>query len=69
MTLQEVIYSDWYAKPNDEIGGWCVMPVDSTPIASGVHAIGDFMTAEIATHVAATHNFWLQEMKDLGAIV
>lgn len=53
----------WFVKPDDLIGGWCVMTVDLTPGeasdqfgAPGVHQVGDFLTEEMARHVAELHN-------------
>lgn len=70
--IDRMMSSPWYAKPNDLIGGWCVMDVDLTPgqadqmeFAKGakefiLHEIGDFLTKEMAQHVADLHNAWLK---------
>jgi hypothetical protein len=50
----------WYARENDLIGGWCIMPIDLPP-SSGVPDIGDFLTQEVAQHVADLHNDWLDK--------
>jgi hypothetical protein len=45
----------WYARPNDLIGGWCVMPSGEPP-SSGGPEVADFCTEGIARHVAELHN-------------
>ena len=52
----------WYAHPNDVIGGWCVMPVDSPPSKAKVQEVADTVTEAAARHIADTHNRWLLEM-------
>jgi hypothetical protein len=49
----------WYARENDVIGGWCVMPVDEPP-SYGVREVCDFVSRELAEHIAAVHNAWLE---------
>lgn len=49
----------WYAKPNDVIGGWCVMPVDEPP-SCGMFEVVDFISQEAAEHIAMLHNAWLE---------
>lgn len=48
----------WYVKPNDLIGGWCVMPMDSTPgdAPYGVSEVADFCSKEVAEHIVELHN-------------
>lgn len=55
----------WYARENDVIGGWCVMPVDQPP-SSGVPEVADFCTKEHAEHVAELHNRWLEAEREQG---
>ncbi|GAA0493685.1 hypothetical protein Ade02nite_21290 [Paractinoplanes deccanensis] len=45
----------WYARPNDLIGGWSVMPVDQPP-SSGYPEVGCFLSRPVAEHIAALHN-------------
>lgn len=47
----------WRAQPNDVIGGWCVTAEDDsrTP-AEGSPGFADFVSQEIAEHIAALHN-------------
>lgn len=45
----------WFARPNDLIGGWCVMPVDEPP-SSGIPEVADFTTRELAEHIVSLHN-------------
>lgn len=56
----------WFAKPNDLIGGWCVMPVDAPPF-SGVPEVADFASQEIAEHVADLHNRTFHDLSELTA--
>lgn len=49
----------WYARENDIVGGWCVMPVDEAP-SCGVAEVADFTTRELAGHIAGLHNAWLE---------
>lgn len=48
----------WYARPDDLIGGWCITAVDQPPSA-GYPSLGDFLSRELAEHIAAMHNAWL----------
>jgi hypothetical protein len=43
----------WYAKENDLIGGWCVMPMDLTPAESPVPSVADFTDRAAAEFIAA----------------
>jgi hypothetical protein len=45
----------WFAKENDLIGGWCVMPVDDVP-SNGVHEVADFAHREAAEFIAAARS-------------
>jgi hypothetical protein len=56
--LSESMCLRWYARPDDLIGGWCVMPVDEPPSA-GMPAVADFIMQEAAEHIARLHNQWL----------
>jgi hypothetical protein len=56
--LEGSMQSRWYARPNDLIGGWCVMPVDEPP-SGGMPEVADFIRQEAAGHIAALHNQWL----------
>jgi hypothetical protein len=60
--------SRWYAKPNDLIGGWCVMPLDESP-SGGMPEVADFIMQEAAEHIAFLHNQWLarEQAVDGGA--
>jgi hypothetical protein len=61
-----VLSSTWYAKPDDLIGGWCVMPVDCTPAEApkGIAEVASFVYKEVAEHMAAIHNEWLTRVRD-----
>lgn len=52
--------SRWYPQPDDLIGGWCVMPVDEPP-SGGCFAVADFISQEIAEHIAELHNASLEK--------
>jgi hypothetical protein len=51
----------WRAQENNVIGGWCVTPADDprTP-ADGVYEFADFLTRDMAEHIANLHNAWLE---------
>jgi hypothetical protein len=59
-TITELMQIPWYARPDDVIGGWCVMPVDELP-SQGMFQVASFVSQEIAEHVALLHNIWLSE--------
>lgn len=45
----------WYARPNDLIGGWSVMPVDGR-VSDGWPEVADFVTEDLAEYIADLHN-------------
>jgi hypothetical protein len=50
----------WYAHPNDLIGGWSVMRVDTTPgqVPAGVRGeVANFISEVDAREIAWLHNF------------
>jgi hypothetical protein len=47
---------EWHAKPNDLIGGWCVMPEDKTPARSELAEVADMLTEDVAKYIAMLHN-------------
>ena len=53
----------WYARANDLIGGWCVMPSDEPPSSDIPAIVADFATETIAQHVADLHNDWLATLR------
>lgn len=58
----------WYPKPNDLIGGWCVMNVDKPPSEVDNKTefdVADFIPEPAARHIAALHNNY----PALGAVV
>lgn len=59
-----IMNADWYAQPDDLIGGWCVVPLDLPP-SSGVFTIADFIDERAARHIAWLHNRWLSERRVL----
>lgn len=50
----------WYAKPNDLIGGWCVMDVDLPPSVANRAEVCDIMSEGMANHIVKLHNDWLE---------
>ena len=50
----------WWAKQDQDMSGWCVMPLDEDPMY-GVEPVASFLTKELAYHIAALHNAWLQD--------
>jgi hypothetical protein len=51
--------SRWYAMPDDVIGGWCVMPTEKPPSLGGFQ-VAEFVSRELAEHIAELHNAWLE---------
>lgn len=49
----------WYAFPNDEIGGWTVSHNGMGPLNGGPMPADMVWAREIAEHIAAAHNAWL----------
>lgn len=60
--LGYVMNAEWFAHPNDLIGGWCVVPLDLPPSA-GVFTIADFTDERAARHIAWLHNRFLSERR------
>ena len=56
----EVLTQKWYVKPDDLIGGWCVMNCDKPPsqadFRKGEYEIGCFMTKRIAQEMVMGHH-------------
>lgn len=51
----------WYAKPDDLVGGWCIMNVDKTPafcnfFEANEIQIGCFLSEDIAKRIVRLHN-------------
>lgn len=66
---EAVLLARWHAKPNDLIGGWCVMPVDESP-SDGCFEVADFVSMKAAQHIAELHNSSLPEgIEHTGKIV
>lgn len=59
---RDVLKIQWYAKPNDLIGGWCIMPVEEMP-SQGCWTVGDFLSQGVAEHVASLHNYRLVRLR------
>jgi hypothetical protein len=60
-----LLRSEWYAVPDDTVGGWAVanapIPVSAHSRDVGVTAIGDFLSERAARHVVDVHNRWLRQ--------
>ena len=57
----------WYARPDDLIGGWCVMSVDRPPSRCdwwfGLGEVASFAGEAEARHMADLHNAWLEPIR------
>ncbi len=60
-----ILAADWYAWPDDTIGGWAVMPVNVPP-SSGAPTVGTFLSEQIARHIAQLHNRDLDDQRRLA---
>jgi hypothetical protein len=61
---QDPMKVHWYARPDDTIGGWCVIPVDEHP-SEGCYTVAAFIGEQEARHIAELHNRWL-DLTDVG---
>ena len=56
----------WYAVVNDLIGGYAIAttnkPISEIDPYSGEFELGDFLTKEMAQHIADLHNYWWDSM-------
>lgn len=59
---------EWFAKPNDLIGGWCVMAIDETPAKADEPEVADFIDEETARYIADMHNDHLKRHQEVGEI-
>jgi hypothetical protein len=50
-----MLASRWWVQPNDEIGGWCIMPVDKPP-STGYPQVACFLSQAAAEHIVGLHN-------------
>jgi hypothetical protein len=50
-----ILNGDWYAWPDDTIGGWAIMPINVPPSA-GAPIIGSFLDERTARHITEVHN-------------
>lgn len=55
----KVMAVPWYAVVNDLIGGWAVSTVDAPLSDNSGLDIADFVSEDVARHIAALHNAWL----------
>lgn len=71
-TGPNVLAERWYAQPDDEIGGWCVMNRDHPPSQLNRNAdpdarqVGNFLSEDIARHVVELHNASLDRPTRVG---
>lgn len=59
----------WYAKPDNLIGGWCVMDIDATPGESSRSPVADFSSERMARHVAYLHNQWVKNDQRVAEVM
>lgn len=52
---RELLSRRWYVRPDDLVGGYCVMPVDAPP-SCGCPSIADFASKSQAEHIVELHN-------------
>lgn len=52
---QALHHAKWWPWPDDTIGGWAIMPLN-TPPSNGVPSVGAFLGPLAARHIAALHN-------------
>jgi hypothetical protein len=57
--VKKIMNIEWFALPNDLIGGWCVMPINEQP-SGGCVEVADFIDGTFAVHIAQLHNEWLK---------
>jgi hypothetical protein len=68
LTTETAMAARWYAKPDDLIGGWCVMDIDETPRLSGRPWVATFCSEQVARHIADLHNRWRFGRQMLGLV-
>jgi hypothetical protein len=51
---------EWFAMPEDTIGGWCVKTNELPPSQSYEGEVATFISQEVAEHIANIHNTWLR---------
>ena len=60
-----LLSQQWYAKPDDLVGGWCVTNCDKTPsqidVRKGEYVVGDFLTERMAKEVVAGHQYLMEK--------
>jgi hypothetical protein len=56
---QDYLNTQWYAMPEDTIGGWCVKINEISPSQSPGGEVALFISEEVAKHIANIHNTWL----------
>lgn len=54
--VTDPLKATWFAKPDDNIGGWCVMTVDATPMEAERIPEANFLSEAVAKHIADLHN-------------
>ncbi len=54
----------WFAQPEDTIGGWCVTSSPEPPSAGLRNVVADFVNEDAARHIALLHNTWLIRQAD-----
>lgn len=58
--MRDLLFSKWYAHPNDLIGGWSIMSVDSPPSQTKYNEVACFTDELLARHMVRLHNEYLR---------
>ena len=56
----DYLNQEWFAMPEDTIGGWCVKTNEIPPSQDPTGEVACFISEEVAKHVANIHNTWLR---------
>jgi hypothetical protein len=59
--MTDYFNQEWFAVPEDTIGGWCVKANEIPPSQSYEGEVACFVSEELAKHTANIHNDWLKE--------
>lgn len=68
MSQSDPLTQEWFAVPNDLIGGWCVVPArPDPPSTQSEHQflVADFCNEKTARHIAHLHNRWLAKQAQM----
>lgn len=56
--VREVLRAQWFANPDDLIGGWQINTADkrTSELQAGEWQVGDFLDRRLAEHIVQLHN-------------